>query len=140
MFSGESAWSFKRLTVALTFCTAPRKHRAPQIAYQKAALSREIVQTSFTGSLDCRVLGDKIGRLAGRHGHRHKAIAQKTRTAYGKFAARGNFYIIENPQRNIHPLSGASQPRPIRDTADFRARQQNVGAFEQAAGVRESYR
>ena len=114
--------------------------RSAEVAYQRAAFAGKIVNAGFAGAADVGVWRQKSFRLPGRHRHVNEPVAEQTRTSHGEFAPRRNLNVIINLQWHIHALAFADHSRAARDFPDFGAREQDIGALEQSARVREANR
>ena len=113
-------------------------HCPAKIAYERTAFTREVVDASFTRAVDVGIWRQESLWLAGRHRHVYEPIAEQPGTSDGEFASFRDLNVIVNLQRYIHALAFAHHSRTTRDFSDFRACEQNIGTFQQAAGVVEA--
>ena len=117
------------------FCTCSAK-----IIHQSAALFGKIINTSLACSIDICVRRQIPFWGARRGRHDNKSIAQQAGTSNREFRTLRNLDVIINFQRHSHATALANQPRTAGHLSNSRAGQQDIGAFQQSAGIGETNR
>src|SRR5436190_3462909 len=113
-------------------------HSPTELFHERSAFAREVVDASFTRTADICVPREIRLWLPGRHRYIYEPIAKQTGTSDGKFRPFGDLNVIINLQRYVHALAFANHSRTTRDFSNLRAREQNVGAFQQPARIIEA--
>src|SRR6266446_5362268 len=113
-------------------------HHAAEITDQRTAFASEIVDAGLARAVEVGVWLQKGFRHARWHGDTDKAIAKQTGNPNGEFASLRNLHVIINLERNGDPVAFANDTRSARNFADTRAREQNIRAFQQSAGIAET--
>src|SRR5438445_9579576 len=71
-------------------------HGPAEIVYERAAFTREVVNTALARAADVGVWRQKSLRLPGRHHHLYEPIAKQTGTSNGEFASFRKLNVIIN--------------------------------------------